>query len=405
MKKYTVNQRRNKYWIINALLFHLLKFNPFRRKNLWIFGCWEGQKYDDNARYLFEYVNKNARDITPIWFTHREDLYRTLKDDGYKVELIGTREAYMTQLKAGAVFYTNGMDDFGNICLFYGAKIFNLWHGMILRRGYYNRFKHYGLHYILKRTKDKIYNATYMDYITGTSQYAIRNLCTTFNEKPDIALLTGQPRNDVFKQPARQEDVFKTVRLPEESKIILYMPTHREYEDQTIDETVKLMDSNAFLTEYLLRNNIYIIVKPHYLTKISHRVKSTNILIIEGDEIKSTQELLSISDVLITDYSSCVIDFAIKKRPSIIYAPDLDNYVDKLGLLDPWDQLYPQIAIKDSNEFVETIIQAVDAAEESLVVTDLFNSYYEDDTLGETLFSENVFNAAYKLVFEGGNAK
>lgn len=405
MKKITVNQRRNKYWFLNAILFYLLRLNPFRDKKLWIFGCWEGQKYDDNARYLFEFINANAKEISPVWFTCRKDIYDSLTSKGYKVQLIGTRKAYLTQLKAGAVFYTNGMDDFGNIGLFYGAKIFSLWHGMIIRKGYYNRFKHSGIHYCLKRLKDKIYNATYFDFITGTSEYAINNLCSTFNETKKKALLTGQPRNDVFNRQINYDDVFKTIRLSDHSKIILYMPTHREYEDQTIENTIKRLDENERFVNYIKANNVFVIVKPHYLTKIVYTPLSSNILIVEGDEIKSTQELLAIADVLITDYSSCIIDFSIKNQPSIVYATDLDSYVDKLGLLEPWDHVYPEIAIGDHEELVTQIIKSIELPNECMDVTNLFNSYYQAESIKGSLFSYNVYKLANKIVCKGEKKK
>lgn len=401
MKKLTVNQRRNKYWLLNAFLFYLLKLNPFRDKKLWIFGCWEGQKYDDNSRYLFEYISANAKEVSPIWFTCRKDIYDLLKNNGYQVQMIGSSKAYLTQLRAGAVFYTNGMDDFGNIGLFYGAKIFSLWHGMFIRKGYYNRFKHSGLHYYLKRLKDKIYNATYFDYITGTSEYAINNLCSTFMETKKKALLTGQPRNDVLNRIINNDDIFKTIRLPEHSKIVLYMPTHREYEDQTIESTIKRLDENERFVDYIKDNNVFVIVKPHYLTRIGYKPFASNILIVEGDEIKSTQELLAFSDVLITDYSSCIIDFSIKNQPSIIYATDLDSYMDQLGLLEPWDHVYPEMAIRDHDELVSQIIRSIEAPNECMAVTNLFNSYYQAKSIEDSSFSHNVYKIAYDIICKG----
>jgi len=181
MKKLTANQRRNRYWLINVFLFRLLKLNPFRKKDLWIFGAWEGQRYDDNARYLFEYIHENHKEITPVWFTKREDVYKNLKEKGCRAEMIGTKSAVKTQLKAGVAFYTNGMDDFGNLCMFSGAKIFAIWHGMIIKKAYYARINRSGLHYQLKRIKDRIYSAIYMDYFIGTSEYAIGNLCSIFH--------------------------------------------------------------------------------------------------------------------------------------------------------------------------------------------------------------------------------
>lgn len=37
-----------------------------KNKNIWVFGAWRGQLYADNAKYLFEYVTENKKDIRPI---------------------------------------------------------------------------------------------------------------------------------------------------------------------------------------------------------------------------------------------------------------------------------------------------------------------------------------------------
>ena len=55
-----------------GVLFRVLKLVPFRKKNTWVFGCWIGKKYDDNAKFLFEYVNKNHSNIRCVWLTRNK---------------------------------------------------------------------------------------------------------------------------------------------------------------------------------------------------------------------------------------------------------------------------------------------------------------------------------------------
>ena len=404
-KKLTVNQRRNRFWLINAFLFHILKLNPFRKKNIWIFGCWEGQKYDDNARYLFEYVNENHKDIIPIWFTKKQEIYDELKKKGYRVELFGTKSAYLSQLRAGVAFHTNGMDDLGNICMFSGAKIIALWHGMIIKRSYYTRFRHSGLHYILKRIKDTIYNATYTDYAAVTSEYALKNLCATLHLNERQGLLTGLPRNDAFKKNLLKKDVIKREDVSDENKIILYMPTHREYDNSPIEETVKLLDQNKDLNSFLQKNNANILFKPHYLTKIDYMPTSEHIKVITQEEITSTQELLAVSDVLITDYSSCIIDYATTEKPTILFTKDLNRYIDYLGLLPPWEEIYKEIMITDNELFLSRIKKAIGNPENCLETTNIFNKYYQDEELKKSVsYSKNVFDATKDILRKRRNS-
>ncbi len=48
--------------------------------------------------------------------------------------------------------------------------------------------------------------------------------------------------------------------------------------------------------------------------------------IIDGTKIEDIQELLAITDLLITDYSSIALDYMITRNPVIIYASDIDEY-------------------------------------------------------------------------------
>jgi CDP-glycerol glycerophosphotransferase len=45
-----------------------------RKNKVWVFGAWYGQRFSDNSRYLFEYVNKEQSDVEAIWITRDKEL-------------------------------------------------------------------------------------------------------------------------------------------------------------------------------------------------------------------------------------------------------------------------------------------------------------------------------------------
>jgi CDP-glycerol glycerophosphotransferase len=59
---------------------------------------------------------------------------------------------------------------------------------------------------------------------------------------------------------------------------------------------------------------------------------STTHGIIDATSYPDMQELLLVSDVLITDYSSTIYDAAIMRKIVLLYAPDLDDYKENRGL-------------------------------------------------------------------------
>jgi CDP-glycerol glycerophosphotransferase len=64
------------------------------------------------------------------------------------------------------------------------------------------------------------------------------------------------------------------------------------------------------------------------------------------------QELLSICDLLITDYSSSMFDFSMLRKPCIIYATDIEQY-DR-GYYYTFDQM-PYPVARNQAELIETI--------------------------------------------------
>lgn len=67
----SVNDKRKKNWAVNALRYNWMKAFPGKRNSsLWLFSSWEGQKYADNSRYLFEYMP-----IPALGTTHADYFY------------------------------------------------------------------------------------------------------------------------------------------------------------------------------------------------------------------------------------------------------------------------------------------------------------------------------------------
>ena len=67
------------------------------------------------------------------------------------------------------------------------------------------------------------------------------------------------------------------------------------------------------------------------------------------------QELLCAADCLITDYSSCIWDYALMGRPCFLFVPDLEEYTNKeQGLFVPIDQ-WPGVVCKDNDELCEQV--------------------------------------------------
>ncbi|MGO3184225.1 MAG: CDP-glycerol glycerophosphotransferase family protein [Aequorivita sp.] len=140
----------------------------------------------------------------------------------------------------------------------------------------------------------------------------------------DNASITGAPRNDLF---FKGKDYVLSLRekynVKNYTKVISYTPTFRE-------TLTKLPFSDNFwkqLNEHLFKNNEVFIVKKHPWDK--HLEIPTHYSNIKdySELIKDPQELLLVTDFLISDYSGIITDFVITNKPVLLYMYDLELYL------------------------------------------------------------------------------
>lgn len=147
----------------------------------------------------------------------------------------------------------------------------------------------------------------------------------------------GQPRNDVlfdkdFIDCARRDlrDKFKL----KDEKLVLYAPTWRGYDVSHVfpfsrEDFVKL---NAFLGS----SGWKMLYRPHYLEdiltdKLLHGLN--NIDLIGVDIEPYTQKILAGVDMVITDYSSIIVDYLIMEKPIAFIPFDLERYDSFRGIV------------------------------------------------------------------------
>ena len=151
----------------------------------------------------------------------------------------------------------------------------------------------------------------------------------------------GYPRSDLLINAdiKKVKQKLEDIGIKTDKKIILYAPTwtgnlynQLEYDVEEFKNTVKKFSENIDQSKY----RIYLRVH-YFLYKI----------LAEDSELKDilipftidTNELLSVVDILISDYSSIFFDFLITGRPIVFYVPDLKEYESGRGLYVPVNTL------------------------------------------------------------------
>ena len=147
--------------------------------------------------------------------------------------------------------------------------------------------------------------------------------------------LYGHARNDIFfHDPEKyQTKVRDILGISPEKKIALYVPTHRDtVTKKEMEDLDHAMVKSAL--EEKFGGTWQVVVRPHPRNAEKMSGKPTDPVILAGD-YPDVQELLVAADVVITDYSSCIFDYMLTRRPGFFFVTDSEEYTEMRGLYYP----------------------------------------------------------------------
>ncbi|MEU4215696.1 bifunctional glycosyltransferase family 2 protein/CDP-glycerol:glycerophosphate glycerophosphotransferase [Actinoplanes sp. NPDC026623] len=141
-------------------------------------------------------------------------------------------------------------------------------------------------------------------------------------------LEVGYPRNDrlATAAPAEAAAVREKLGIAPSERVILYTPTHREW----LPPGQQVLDVEAFAEE--LGPDSVLLVRAHYFyVAPGAETQSRRGRIVDVSAYPEVEDLYLAADVMITDYSSAMFDFAVLDRPLVIFAPDWAAYRELRG--------------------------------------------------------------------------
>jgi CDP-glycerol glycerophosphotransferase len=169
------------------------------------------------------------------------------------------------------------------------------------------------------------------DFLVSQSPFSTEIFRRAFRFDGEV-LETGYPRNDVLNAPdaaAVRARVRQQLGIEEGVRAVLYAPTWR---DNVIDERGALRFSLALDTERLeaaLGADHRVLVRLHYLLA-SAPLGGVGRFVQNVSAYPDIRDLYLAADVLITDYSSAMFDFAVTGKPIVLFTYDIDEYRDSV---------------------------------------------------------------------------
>ena len=175
------------------------------------------------------------------------------------------------------------------------------------------------------------------------SEHDLNIFARVFHAEKESFLLSDLPRNDELageQSVERINEIKAKLDIPLDKKVILYMPTYREYlMDENYNNYIK---PPMTLTKWAeaLKDEYVLLFRAHYAVNKALDLKNDG-FVYDVSAYPKINDLYIASDILISDYSSAYMDYAILERPMLCFAYDLDEYEEKRGLYLKLDEALP----------------------------------------------------------------
>lgn len=336
------------YFHVGSFLLRILGLFIRTDPNLILFISYGGQKYDDSPRVVFEYLQQNpvSEEHRYIWAFIEPNKFPQIKD---KVK-VDTLSYYITAMRAG-IWITNSSASRGLNFKKKQTKNILFQHGMC-------GIKKLGAHIQERKKAFFIGFQEKFDAIFIEGKMEIPILTHAWGVKPEVFFTTGLPRNDDLATVTDEEICSIKARLgiPANKKVLLYAPTFREFSRADDGTNALSIPINFSRWEKELGDDYVMLVTAHYeVAKLLDELPQ-NDFVINAFKYPELNDLIKVSDVLISDYSSIVFDYSIMERPIFCYGYDYNSYAIERGLYTDLDELFSQGVLRTEDALLNAVI-------------------------------------------------
>ena len=291
--------------------------------------CWSFlfEQYGCNPKYISEYILKYCEESFDIVWVIKKNVETNSIPS--KIRIVRPNTFKYLQELYSAKFVISNIRNMRSANYFFkkANQIYIMtWHGpFALKKIEFDAIDSLGSSYIRQMKDDN----RICDLMLSSCTFFTSLIRNAFMYKGEI-LEKGAPRNDLFfdigKKDQIREKIFNDYNIPNNTKIVTYAPTFRNDKEAS---HYKLNWRNIIPAfEEMLGAPVIVFLRLHPVSIGIIDIDS----LIQDDKIRNMtsyndmQELILISEVLITDYSSTMFEMGILNKICILYADDVDSY-------------------------------------------------------------------------------
>lgn len=318
-----------------------------------VFCSFGGKSYSCNPRAVSEELHKMAPEFRIVWLFHDAKRKKAVVPEYVQCVEIGSLRASWEQARAG--FWIDNFDKSLSTYKKPDQVYIQLYHG---DRG----FKKILYDSDKASPYDRYIEQDICDLMLSGSDYYDRVIRSAFKYNGRI-MKVGSPRNDLLLNHTKEDtaEIKDALGLSTDIKVLMYAPTLRRAAEGKEQELADIdLEATLDALENKTRQKWICLIRAHSAVNgfVHSRKKSHRI--VDLTEYEDMRDLLLITDMLITDYSSAAGDFALLKRPIILYQSDREKYLreDRAFYFDmetsPFSVVFDQgqlnVAIQDLDE-------------------------------------------------------
>lgn len=305
-------------------------------------------KYQGNSKYLFEYLKYNYDSSKLKFVTNNKQVPKEYRVEPRSDEFF--ERFYSSQFIIAESWIPLAFKKKE------GQIWMQLWHGTPFKKMLFDSNESHMLNLNPNHRVRMKKDIARWDYLLSDSELAKSIFSTAFDFDIDKIINYGYPRNEWLLKNVDNKNLIKKIKtknnIPLDKKVILYAPTWRDYnykKDESRKDKNYMVNLNILLQS--LGNEYVLINKAHSMdTQPSWNTGSHQILTVNN--MVDSQELLLISDIIITDYSSIFFDAIHINKPFYLITKDLSKFNLSRGF---YNDIYKDLHLIFANSEKELI--------------------------------------------------
>lgn len=330
------------------------------------------QGLNETFRYLYRKLEKD--------YPYQLALYELNRDTVSKAEYHINAAWFVRDMALARVVFVHESNNLmGYLNIRPETRVVQLWHGCGV-------FKHIGLSTIGKKGFKSM--ARYEEF-PEYNKYSLVTIASpelswVFEEFMGISKESGiiQPfgvcrTDEIFDKgyvDTCYEKLYNAIPDAKDKKIILYAPTYRGVDPNRVSPDA--LDIARFAEKL---GDKYILIMKHHQTvrevpQIPEPYRDTFAYDMTRGRGMNINELMTIADICITDYSSVAFEFSLFERPLLFFVYDLDEYIDNRGLYYNFDEITPGPLCRTNDEMID-YIQSIEQGFDNSVISDFKNRF------------------------------